>query len=273
MSVESITRAINETIYKLSGKTTTKRNAPQVHNKEMLRSETTQCIVHRTNNIRTTRQSAPTEHYGEYLRKESARKGRTRQGCYTHVIGRSPPSSSRSTEGSARTQEQHHCDSVNTARKDVRFTGRNAETDSSKVHRGKGSRANMQNVMKTNRVEKQRSPRHSSTGETDRSRQESRRERCDNITKHKLYQDGTRRARGPRNRHNAGNNSDEPQRIRIRTCNNRGNAVVVQRETSCGSGHHQIPNVPTNESFADTCCDFLCCIFCRCTSDEEYVHI
>ena len=271
-SVESITQATNETIHKLSGKTTTKRNIPDIHNKEMARSQTTQCVVHRANNIRITRQSAPTEHYGEHLRKESARNDRIRQGCCTYGINRSSSSSNRSTERNARTLEQHQGDTVNT-RKDVTFSGRNAEIGSSKVHRGNGSRANIQNVVKTHRVERQGNSRHSSTGETDRGRQDRSRELYDSITKHKLYQDGTRRARGPRNRHNAGNNSDEPQRIRIRTCNNRGNAVVVQRETSCGSGHHQMPNVPTNESFADTCCDFLCCIFCRCTSDEEYVHI
>ena len=272
-SVESITQAINETIHKLSGKTITKGKVLEVHNKEMSRSQTRGCTEHRANNIRITAQIAPTEHCGVHLRNETTRNDRTRQGCCTHGIDRSSSNSKRSSERNARSLEQHQSDTVNTTRKDVRVINRNAETDSIEVHRGKRSRANMQNVMKTNRVEKERSPRHSRTGETDRGRQERSRERYDSITKHKLYQGGTRRARSPRNRHNAGNNSDEPQRIRTRTCNNRGNAVVVQRETSCGSGHHQIPNVPTNESFADTCCDFLCCFFCRCTSDEEYVHI
>ena len=129
-SVESITQAINETIYKLSGKTTTNRNVLEAHNNDMLRSQTTRYRVHRANNIRiTTRCGAPTEHCGVQLKKESSRNNRT------HGLDRSSLSSNTS-----RTPEQHQGDTVITARKDFRFSGRDAETDQSKVYSGKRSK-------------------------------------------------------------------------------------------------------------------------------------
>ena len=274
-SVDSITQAINETIYKLSGKKPTKRNVREVHNKGLLRSQTTQCEVHRPNNIQTVRQNAPLDHHGVHLKKEISRKDRICQSNCTYGIDRSSSGLGRSKERIARTSKQHQGDTVVTARKDVRFSGKNAETDSSQVHSGNRSTENMQNIMKTKRVKKEISSRHSCTRKTDRGR-EKRSEPCDNITKQNQHQEGAQGVRNPRNKHNAGNNPDEPQRVRTRSRNNKGNAVVAHRETSCGPGHHETPNVPTDdESFAseNSCCDILCCICHRCTSNEQYVRI
>ena len=275
-SVDSITQVINETISKLSGRTPTNRNVPEVRNKEMLRAH-----IRGYNECRD-REVTPqddmrknTEHCGVHLRKKSTRNQKAHQA--TQDINRAALSSN---EGkSARFTGQLQDEAAKTTRKDVRFADGNAETDS---RRGKRNSANKQSVMKTNKVEKERSSRHSvetHTNGTDRSRRHRSIGRGDNITKQNQYQEEFQRDRRSKHGDTAGNNPDEPQRIRTRSCGNTGNAVFAQRETSGTPGNNQITNVPTNEtrdeSFptGSTSGDFFCCICRRCTNDEQYVHI